>query len=99
MGKYAAVVTDLLSHEEFLDLWSGATGKKAAFFQVDAGDWVKAFGEPGEEMYGNLKAFEENDRWAFDNSPLSGKDLGIERELVGTKACLESLKNSYCECR
>ena len=68
------------------------TGKKAAFLQVDAGDWCKAFGEPGEELYLNLKAFEENPKWAFDNDPLNGKDLGIEGELVGTKACFESLK-------
>ena len=75
-----------------MDLWSGATGKKAAFFQVDAVDWVKAFGDPGGGIYRNLKAFEENDRWAFDNSPLSGKNLGIKGELVGTRACLEGLK-------
>jgi hypothetical protein len=92
LGKYAVVVTDTPTHEEMLELWMAATGKKAAFLQVDAGDWCKAFGEPGEELYLNLKAFEENPRWAFDNDPLNGKDLGIERELVGTKACFESLK-------
>ena len=54
---------------------------------------MQGFGEPGKELYLNLKAFEENPRWAFDNDPLSGKDLGIEKDLVGTKACLESLKD------
>ncbi len=93
LGKYAAVVADTPTHDEMLDYWMAATGKKAAFMQVDSGDWCKAFGEPGEELYLNLKAFEENPRWAFDNSPLLGKDLGIEKDLVGSKACLESLKN------
>lgn len=92
-GKYVAVVTDTPSHDEVLEFWKAVTGKNAAFLHVDAGDWCKAFGEPGEELYSNLKAFEENPRWAFDNDPLLGKDLGIEKELVGTKACLESLKD------
>ena len=70
-----------------------ATGKHAAFLQVNGSDWCKAFGEPGEELYMNLKAFEENPKWAFDNDPLSGKDLGIEKDLVGTKACLAGLKD------
>jgi hypothetical protein len=91
-GKYAAVVTDTITHEEMMDYWMQATGKKAAFLQVDKDDWCKAFGEPGEEACANLKAFEDNPRWAFDNDPLTGKDLGIEGDLVGSKACLESLK-------
>lgn len=61
--------------------------------QVNGDDWITAFGAPGEEIYGNMKAFEDNPKWAFDNNPLSGKDLGIEKDLVGTKACLESLKD------
>lgn len=93
LGKYAAVVTDTPTHDEMLDYWMAATGKKAAFLEVNGNDWCKAFGEPGEELYLNLKAFEENPRWAFDNNALSGKDLGIEKDLVGTKACLERLKD------
>lgn len=92
LGKYAAVVVDTPTHDEVLTYWTAATGKGAAFLQVDGSDWCKAFGEPGEELYLNLKAFEENPKWAFDNDPLSGKDLGIEKDLVGTKACLEKLK-------
>jgi hypothetical protein len=93
LGKYAAVVTDTPTYSEVLDYWTAATGKRAAFLQVNSDDWCKAFGEPGEEMYLNLKAFKENLKWAFDNNPLSGKDLGIEKDLVGTKACLEILKH------
>lgn len=93
LGKYAAVVADTPTHDEVLKYWMAATGKTAVFLQVDSNDWCKAFGEAAEELYLNLKAFEENDRWAFDNDPLSGKDLGIEKDLVGTKACLEKLKD------
>jgi hypothetical protein len=93
LGKYAAVVTDTPTHDDVINYWTAATGKRAAFLQVDADDWCKAFGEIGQELQGNLKAFEDNPRWAFDNDPLLGKDLGIEKELVGTKACLESLKH------
>ena len=93
LGKYAAVVVDTPTHDELLASWAAVTGKATAFLQVNASDWVKAFGEPGEEFYVNLKAFEENPKWAFDNDPLSGKDLGIEKDLVGTKACLEALKD------
>lgn len=93
LGKYAAVVTDTPTHDEVLNYWTAATGKAAAFLEVKGSDWCKAFGAPGEELYGNLKAFEENPRWAFDNDPLLGKDLGIEKDVVGTKACLERLKD------
>lgn len=93
LGKYAAVVADTPTHEEVMGFWATATGKQAAFMHVDAGDWCKAFGEAGEELYLNLKCFQDDPRWAFDNNPLVGKDLGIEKELVGTKACLESLKD------
>lgn len=92
-AKYVAVVVDTPTHDEMLQYWSEATGKRAAFLQVNGDDWCKAFGGVGEELYLNLKAFEENPRWAFDNDPLLGKDLGIEKDLVGTKSCLESLKD------
>ena len=93
LGKYVSVVADTLTNEELLDYWSAATGKRAAFLQVNGDDWIKAFGVLAEELYPNLKAFEDNPRWAFDNNPLSGKDLGIEEDLVGTKACFERIKD------
>ena len=93
LGKYAAVVADMPTHEELLGYWSEVTGKRAAFLEANGKDWVKAFGSFGEELYLNMKVFEENPRWVFDNNPLSGKDLGIESQLVGTKATLECLKD------
>lgn len=93
LGRYAAVVADTPTHEELLGYWSEVTGKHAAFLEANGEDWVKAFGTFGEELYLNLKVFEENPQWAFDNSPLSGKDLGIESQLVGTKATFERLKD------
>lgn len=47
---------------------------------------MKAFGPPGEEMYLNMKAFEENESWYLENSPLLAKDLKIESEIVNTQA-------------
>ena len=92
-GKYVAVVVDTPTHAEFLDYWAAVTGKKAVFMQVDGGDWCKAFGEAGEELYGNLVAFEENPKWFSDNDPLLAKDLGIEKDVVGSKDCLEKFKD------
>jgi hypothetical protein len=94
LGKYVGAVVDYPTHAEVLKLWSEATGKKAAFLQVDADDWNNLLGEPGKELYLNLKAFEDNPRWAFDNDPLTGKDLGIENELLSTKDTLIKLKDS-----
>jgi hypothetical protein len=89
-GKYVACVVDTITHEELLKHWSAATGKRAAFIQAVAADWIKAFGPPGEELYLNLKAFDENDKWYLDNSPLLAKDLGVEDEIVNTEAFLKS---------
>jgi len=95
LGKYVGVVVDTPTHTEALKYWSEATGKPSAFMQVEARDWNALFGAPGEELYLNLKAFEENPRWAFDNNPLSAKDLGIkEGELIGSKQTLLNLKDS-----
>ena len=93
LGRYAAVVVDTPTHDELLATWAAVTGKRAAFLQVNGSDWVKAFGQAGEEFYVNKKAFEENPKWAFENDPLLGKDLGIEKDLVGLKACFETLKD------
>lgn len=93
LGKYVAVVADTPTHEELLGHWSDVTGKRAAFLEANGKDWIQAFGSVGEELYLNLKAFEENPNWAFDNNPLLGKDLGIESQLVGTKATFERLKD------
>ena len=92
LGKYATLVADTPTQADIVDLWSAATGKRAAYLQVNAEDWGKAFGEVGDELYANLKCFYDNPRWAFDNNALTGKDLGIEKELVGTKECLEKYK-------
>lgn len=89
-GKYVACVADAITQEQFLQHWSAATGKPAAFLHVDAGDWIKAYGSPGEEAYLNLKAFEENPQWYLDNSPLLAKDLGIDNEIVNTEAAFKS---------
>ncbi|OKL58254.1 hypothetical protein UA08_06593 [Talaromyces atroroseus] len=89
-GKYVACVVEAITHDQMLQYWSAATGKPAALLQVDAGDWIKAFGAAGEEMYLNLKAFEENSKWYLDNSPLLAEDLGIEAEVVKTEAALKS---------
>lgn len=89
-GKYVACVVDAITHDQVLEYWSAATGKPAAFLHVDAGDWIKAFGPPGEELYLNLKAFEENPEWYLDNSPLLAADLGIEDQVVKTEAALKS---------
>ncbi|KAH8810803.1 NMRAL1 protein [Xylogone sp. PMI_703] len=93
LGKYVAVVTDTPTHDEVLEYWKAVTGKRAAYLEVNSDDWCSAFGPPGQEKYFSLKAFEENPRWAFDNNPLLAKDLGIENDVVGTRACLESLKD------
>lgn len=89
-GKYVGCIVETMTQEGLLQRWSAATGKSAAYLQVDAGDWIKAFGPPGEEMYLNMKAFEENESWYLDNNPLLAEDLGIESEIVNTQAFLES---------
>ncbi|KAJ5579865.1 uncharacterized protein N7459_005850 [Penicillium hispanicum] len=89
-GKYVACVADTLTQDQVLQYWSAATGKPAAFLQVEAGDWIKAYGSPGEEAYLNLKAFEENQEWYLDNSPLLAKDLGIDQDIVNTEAAFKS---------
>jgi len=61
--------------------------------QVEARDWNALYGAGGEELYLNLKAFEENPRWASDNDPLTGQDLGIEGELLGSKEALIKSKD------
>ncbi|OAA64138.1 NAD(P)-binding domain protein [Akanthomyces lecanii RCEF 1005] len=88
-GKYVGCIVETMTQEKLLQCWSAATGKNVAYLQVDAGDWIKAFGPPGEETYLNLKAFEENESWYMDNNPLLAKDLGIESEIVDTQAFLE----------
>lgn len=94
LGRYAAVVVDTPTHGEWLALWAAVTGKRAAYLQVNGTDLAKAFGQAGEEFFASKKVFEENPRWAFDDDdPLLGADLGIEKDLVGTKACFESLKD------
>lgn len=69
------------------------TGKPAAHLEVNSSDYDEAFGAAGAELGANLKAFEENSRWSFDNDPLTAKDLGIEKDLVSTKQCMASLKD------
>lgn len=93
-GKYVACVADTITHEKLLEHWSAATGKRATFVQAAAADWNKAFGPAGEELYLNLKAFEENDKWYLDNAPLLAKDLGIESEIVNTENFLKNAKES-----
>ena len=93
LGRYTSAVADFPTHEEVVQYWSEVTGKPAAFMHVSGDDYVKAFGPPAEEIYANLQAFEENPKWSFDNNPLTAKDLGIEKLLVGTKATMESLKD------
>jgi len=92
LGKYVAVTVDNPTFEEVLGFWSKATGKQAAYLEVNGDDWNAAFGAPGKEMYLNYKLFEEGVVFE-DNSPLSAKDLGIEG-LVGTEEFLIGAKSA-----
>lgn len=89
-GKYVASIVDTPTVEEFLKLWTAATGKPSAYIQADGNDWSKAYGAAGEELWLNLRAFEENPKWYLDNEPLLAKDLGIEGDVISTEAALKS---------
>lgn len=83
---------DLFTGQELLELWAKTAGVKASFLEATAETWNTAFGHQDIELQVNYRAFAENDKFFGDNSPLTGKDLGIEGEVVGTKALFERVK-------
>ena len=93
LQRYVAVLTDLISHEKLLQQWTMATGKDAKYLEVNSASWNSLYGEPGEELYLNLKAFQENPQWVFENDPICAQDLGIENEVIDTIEYFKSVKD------
>jgi len=92
-GKYAIVWTENITLGEQLKIWSEVTGKAAEYVQVDEETFIRVWGAEGGELNLNWKMFVSFPNWLkLKPGILTGKDLGIEDKLIGTRQTLEALK-------
>lgn len=93
-GKYALVAPENLSFQQYLDIWSEVTGKRASFVQCSFDDFVKVWGPPGEEFASQLAWGEVVDDWTkgVEGGFVSMEELGIKSDGIGQRAALERVK-------
>ncbi|RFU77473.1 sugar transporter [Trichoderma arundinaceum] len=103
LGKYAGVITEVLSFDEILKAWSHGTGKPAVVVECTDSSFNDLWGVSAEEFKLQLKFHElvPDMIGAFNNKGgngvyVSGEELGITAEDIGDLTQLfETLKGNW----
>lgn len=86
-GKYVFGNVETLSISEFLERWGTVTGKSTQYIQVASEEYCKLFPGYGAEMASMLQFWDAYGEKAWSGEELlTGRDLGVEKELVGLES-------------
>jgi len=94
LGKYANVMTEIMSFEDIVKVWSEVTGKQGVYVECSFKDFEKMWGVPGNEMASQFEFGVNVTDWnaAAKGAFVGPEELGIT-EAIGLKGALEALKD------
>ena len=93
-AKYVSVCTDVLPYKDVFATWSEVSGKRCEFIQCAPEQYERMFGVFGKELASQFRLNEVAPDWgkAHGKDVVTGKDLGIEEDLLSLRQSLEANK-------
>lgn len=91
-GKYVLGRVEILTSQQYLDLWAKVTGKTAQFIRISYEDYYKLYPNWGEEMGRMLKLWEEVGEKSWSGQELiTPEEIGVQGELRTTEEALKGI--------